>query len=437
MIETITPDVCGSRRRRRAALALFALGAVVAAAALGLALGALGDLIGARAAVAAVAVLTALAAARELGLVRLPVPQLRSQVPDWWRFRLPLPVWSLGYGAGLGVGVFTYQPFATFWIACAAAVVLAAPLPAATAFALYGVGRALMVVLPTLRGTEPPLAVERLVRRRPLLARANALVLAAAAVALALAATPVASAGPLYLGPGSQLDPAPSGTVLAYTQRDGTSTQVVVRSSETQSVTYAGRTPSLDGNVLAYATADGVRVVRWRTRDEIRRAPGAEKPALDWPWLAYRVDVYDGTKELWLTNVVNGELRLVTSVGPTLDLGRPSVAAGRVAWHVAGSSGSRIGLYTIATGGRRILARSKIALLSHPSLSGERVAWVEERQGRAYLRLRALDKGPTTTLTSSAFRDETFWTTALSGRTAYVTAWYPVDGFALLERYRF
>jgi cytochrome c biogenesis protein CcdA len=437
MIETITPDVCGSRRRRFIALVLFALGAVTAAAALGLTLGALGALVGARAAVAAVAVLAALAAARELGFVRLPVPQLRSQVPDWWRFQLPLPVWSLGYGAGLGVGVFTYQPFATFWIACAAAVVLAEPVPSAAAFALYGAGRALMVALPTLRGAEPPLAVERLARCRPLLARANALVLAAAAVALALAATPVASAGPLYLGPGSQLDPAPAGTVLAYTQRDGTGSEVVVRSSERQSVTYAGQTPSLDGNILAYATADGVRVVRWRTRDEIRRAPGAEKPALDWPWLAYRLDVYDGTKELWLANLVSGELRLVSSVGPTFDLGRPSVSAGRVAWHVAGPGGSRIGLYTIATDGRRILARSKIALLSHPSLGGERVAWVEQRQGRSYLRLRALDKKTTTTLTSSPFRDQTFWTTALAGRSAYVTAWYLVDGFAQLERYRF
>ena len=47
--------------------------------------------------------------------------------PDWWRFRLPLPVWAVGYGAGLGVGFLTFQPFATFWIACAATVALGEP----------------------------------------------------------------------------------------------------------------------------------------------------------------------------------------------------------------------------------------------------------------------------------------------------------------------
>jgi hypothetical protein len=437
MIETITPDVCGSRRRRRIALALFGLGAVAAAAALGAALGAFGALVGARAAVLVVAVLAALAAARELGLLRLPVPQLRSQVPDWWRFGLPLPLWSLGYGAGLGAGVFTYQPFATFWIACTAAVVLAAPLPAAVAFSLYGAGRALMVVLPTLRGTEPPLAVERLVRRRPLLARANAAVLVLAALVLALAATPVAAAEPLYLGDGSQLDPSASGGVLAYTQREGAAPEVVVRVSETSSVMYNGRTPSLDGEFLAYANADGVRVVRWRTRQEVRRAPGASKPALDWPWLAYRVDIYDGTKELWLANLVSGDLRHVASAGPGLDLGRPAIAAGRVAWHVAGRGGSRIGLYTIETHGRRLVAKSKISLLSNPALSGDRIMWVEQRQASSYVRVRRFGKAGMVTLTSSGSRDQTFWTTALAGRMAYVTFWYVPDGYAQLERHRF
>lgn len=436
MIETITPDVCGSSRRRRIAIALFALGAVVAAACLGAALGGLGAVAGARGAVLGVALLAALAALRELGLLRLPLPQLRSQVPDWWRAELPLPVWATGYGAGLGVGVFTYQPFATFWVACAAAVVLARPGAAAVCFALYGAGRALMVVLPTLRGSDPPLAVERLVGRRPQLARANALVLAVVAAALALAAAPGALAGPLYLGDGSQLDPSASGSVLAYAQREEASANIVVRAT-TESVTYSGRSPSLDGSLLAFTGSGEVRVVRWRTRELVRRVPGASRPALDWPWLAYRLDAPDGTKELWLANFASGETRLVATAGPLLDLGRPSLAGGRLAWHVAGSGSSRIALYTLATGARRLVAKSKIALLSHPSVSGERITWVDQRQGRSYLRMRALDKPQTTTLASSGDRTQGFWTTALAGRTAYVTVWFVSDGFAQLERYRF
>ena len=48
-----------------------------------------------------------------------------------WRATLPLPVWSLGYGAGLGAGFFTFQPVSTFWVACAGAIALGRPVAAA------------------------------------------------------------------------------------------------------------------------------------------------------------------------------------------------------------------------------------------------------------------------------------------------------------------
>jgi len=437
MIETITPAVCGSRRRRRIAVALFGLAAILAAALVGAALGALGAALGARQAVIAVAVLAGLAAASELGFLRLPLPQLRLQVPDWWRFQLPLPVWAAGYGAGLGVGVLTYQPFATFWIACVAAVTVASPGAAAACFALYGAGRTLMVAWPARGGRDAPLAVEGLVSRRPALARANGLVLAATALALGLAAVPAAAAQPIYLGGGNQLDPSVSSGTLAYTQRDGTVAGVVLRPSGSHDVTYTGRTPSLDGNVLAYAAADGIHVVRWRSREELQRAPNASMPALDWPWLAYRIDTWDGARELWLTNLASGDLRLLTRVGAGLDLGRASVAAGRVAWTVSGVQGSRIGLYTIETEERRIFVRSKISVLANPALSDSRILWVEQKRGFSYLRLRPLESSRTTTLASSGDRDLVFWTTALSGRDAYVTVWLVSSGVAQLERYRF
>src|SRR6187551_518943 len=120
MISTISPAGCGGRHRRNVALAAFALGAIAAAAALGLALGALGGRAGAdRLAVAlAVGALALVAAAREAGLVALPLPQLRRQVPERWRREWPLPLWSAAYGAGLGLGVLTHQAVATFWVVC-------------------------------------------------------------------------------------------------------------------------------------------------------------------------------------------------------------------------------------------------------------------------------------------------------------------------------
>ena len=436
MIDTITPAVCGGRKRRRIGIAAFAAGAVASAAAVGAALGLAGAALGSTSAIAVAAGLAGLAALRESGLVRFPVPQLPLQVPERWRSELPLPIWSAGYGAGLGVGFLTFQPVSTFWVACAAAVALGRPLAAAACFSLYGAGRALMVALPTWRGADPGDAVVRLVRRRPAVLRANAALLAAAALALALA--PVAGAVPIFLGPGNQLDPSPSKGVLAYTQREFEISSVAVRVSDFETIVFpGGRSPSLSDRFLAYEAAEGVQVVRWRTGAVAYRVPGAFKPALDWPWLAYRTDAFDGTRELWLRNLSTGSTRLLTTADARREIGRPSIAAGRVAWHVAGEQGSSIVVYNTDLATRRVLARSKIALLSNPALSDSRVIWVDQRMGRTTLRLRRLDVRRVITLAASHDRDQVFWTTALGGRNAYATRWFIAAGISELERFRF
>ena len=117
MVETISPAVCGTRRRTALALILFAAGSIGVAAAIGLLLG----LLGSDALVPVAITLAAAGVLRESGIVRLPVPQSRRQVPERWHHDLPLPVWSFGYGVGLGVGVLTYHPVATFLVVAVAA----------------------------------------------------------------------------------------------------------------------------------------------------------------------------------------------------------------------------------------------------------------------------------------------------------------------------
>jgi hypothetical protein len=439
MIETITPAVCGSRRRHRLAVALFTVSAVLAAALVGLVLGFAGSLVGGTTAlVVAAAVLAGLAALRELGLVRLPLPQARRQVPERWHAELPLPLWAAGYGAGLGVGAFTFQPVATYWVACAAALALAEPLPAAALFALYGAGRALMVVLPH-RGTRPVDAVERLVGRRPALVRANGIVLAACAVALALA--PAAGSGPpreLALGPGNELDPSFSDGALAYTKRQNGSSRVVVREGKTVVAEFApGQEPSLDGELLAYRTGGGVRVVRWGTGEEITFVAGATRPALSWPRIAYNQARADGGSDIWLQNLAKGGRRRIAGGGPKANLGRPAIAGTYVAWQSVAPTGSRIGLEEIVSGKRRIAARTKIGLLAHPSLSGGRLLWVDQRRGGSKLRVWTIGARAARTLAHTERTGRIFWTTALSARTAYLTRWFSGKGIARIERLRF
>ena len=117
MVETITPVVHGGRAWRWAgSVALHVTGAVASSAAFGVALGSAGALLGAPwggSGSLLVAVVAGLYLLREGTLVQLQVPQLRRQVPQWWRTFFPVPVAAFLYGAGLGVGTLARPADAT------------------------------------------------------------------------------------------------------------------------------------------------------------------------------------------------------------------------------------------------------------------------------------------------------------------------------------
>jgi hypothetical protein len=414
MLETFTPAVCGSRNRQRAAVVLFAASAVTAAAGLGALLGLAGDTFGARRLVLVAAALALLAAAREAGLVRVPFPQVRRQVPEGWRFSLPLPVWATGYGGGLGAGFLTHQPVSTFWVAFAGAFALARPLPAALCFSLYGLGRAAMVVWPRRRPGDPTEAVERLSGRRGAVVRLNAAALAACAALLALA--PAAGGG--VVAPG--LDPTVHLGVLAWARQNGS---VLVRDRGSEYPYPDASAPSLDGELLAYVDADGIRIVRWETGEEVRRLrTNATAVALDWPLVAFRRE--DPTRRrLILRNLVSGSLWVISTALPATDLGRPSLKQGNLAWHAANRGGSRINLLNVSNRRRRTIARTAIGLLLNPAVNGKRIVWADERSGSATIRMRYLASGSTRTIARLRSRDLGFWSTALSSNRVFATRW--------------
>ena len=441
MVETITPAVCGTRKRQLVALVLFAAGAVAAAAGLGAVLGLAGSAVGSGPALVAALALALLGAFREAGALRFPIPQSKRQVPERWRFELPLPVWSLGYGAGLGLGVLTYQPVATFWVACVAALALGRPVAGAFAFALYGVGRTAVLLLPARSGADAAAVVEALAGRRRTLLRANAVALA---VCVCLLAAPVAGADVMPLGPGSQFDPSRAKTGFAYTQRTGGTSRVIVRPAGGGSAVDfpGGESPSLYGGLLAYQDAQGIRVVRW-TADpavEIDRFDGAfSKPALGWPWLVYRKDLERDRHSLYLRNLEQGTVRRLATGGEGVEIGRPSILGDRIAWHVSGEHRTRIVLYRISTGTRTRPLRSEIALLSNPALSNRHLLWTRDLPRSSVLFVRRLGGGPARRL-AWVWRPRSpywFWTTDIHGRTAFVTRWNTRTGVARILRKSF
>jgi sulfite exporter TauE/SafE len=415
MVETFTPAVCGGPRRRRSALLAFGLAAVGAAAALGALLGWMGGALDRGVALAVVAALAVLVALREGGVLRLPLPQIRRQVPEGWRRSLPLPVWSGAYGAGLGVGLLTHQPVATFWVAVAGATALGSAAAGALCMACFGVGRVVMAAIP--RGSR---GVAWMSSHRADLGFANAAVLSV--VAALLLASPAAAA------PLGELDPSLSGNALAFTRIAGDQTAVVVREAGGPAIPEfpGGRSPSIDGPLLAYADPDGIRIVQWRTGAEVARVPGSVgKPALSWPRIAY-VRTTASARELILANLSTGQQRVIVRARPTDDLGRPAMRAGRLAWHLALPRDSRVMLWNVALRGKpRVVAQSRTAVHVNPSLTKGHILWVEQRAETSQLRLLRIaqrEPKPRTIATFSG-RNRLFWTTALSARRAYVTSW--------------
>jgi Methylamine utilisation protein MauE len=150
MVETITPVVHGgSRERWGISLALHAIGAAAAAAIVGSLLAGAGALLGAPWGMPGAVLVVATAAlyvARELG-APVPVPQLRRQVPDWWRTFFPPHVAAFLYGLGLGPGFLTYLGHGTVVVVSVAAFASGRPLLGAAVLAPFGLARGLGPVL--------------------------------------------------------------------------------------------------------------------------------------------------------------------------------------------------------------------------------------------------------------------------------------------------
>ena len=387
MAETFTPAVCGGRIRRMIAVALFAIGAIAAAATLGTALGAAGAWLPVRWAFVAAAVVAAVAALREAGVLRLGVPALRRQVPERWRRERPLAVWSIGYGVILGAGFGTFLPTATFWAACAGAVAMGHAGAGAVCLAAFGVGRALMVVG---AGRDP---VERLGRTHRLVRPANVAALTLCAGLLApTAAFGVAALPPL---PSGQSDPSVSDGVIAYTdQANGVANVVILVKNAAPVVFPAGHSPSINGRRIAYVDATGIRVVDWRSGHEVFRQTGpVDNPSLSGTRLAYVRHLGSRTL-LVVRHLGTGRRQVISSVGAGVDLGRPSLVGRRIAWHEAAGQRNQVLLRDLTTGVTRIIASSRPSLTNtNPVMTTRHIAWTHSVGETSFVFLRRVTGG--------------------------------------------
>ena len=187
MVETLAPDgYAGRMRTTVVACVTFALGALAGGAITFGGLALLGEALGAGGPVAlAVAAAVALAAAIGEARGARIVPQVRRQVPESWRRRMPVPLAAGLYGVLLGLGFTTFILTFAVWALAGVSIALGDPALGLAVGLAFGAGRLLPVVVLAPAGGG---ALHAAMAERPQILRSlravDALALTACAVAL-------------------------------------------------------------------------------------------------------------------------------------------------------------------------------------------------------------------------------------------------------------
>jgi hypothetical protein len=191
MVETLAPQgYAGRLRTTLAACLTFSVGALAGGAATFGGLALLGEALGAGG-TAALALAAAVALAAAIGEARGAriLPQVRRQVPESWRRRMPVPLAAGLYGVLLGLGFTTFILTFAVWALAGVSVALGDPALGLAIGLAFGAGRLLpVVVLAPAAATEAGAAFHAAMAERPRILRSlravDAVAMAACAVAL-------------------------------------------------------------------------------------------------------------------------------------------------------------------------------------------------------------------------------------------------------------
>lgn len=409
MVHTIGPvGHAGGRGTAAAGSATFALGALAGGAATFGVLASLGALAGTggQVAIGLAAAIAAAAALGELRGVRI-VPQVRRQVPEHWRWVMPLPVAAALYGVLLGIGFTTFVLTFAVWALAGIAVALGDPVLGVAIGVAFGAGRALPVCLiaPVVDGPRGARAAQ-LMAERPMVLRGFRLAdgLALAAVAVALVAT---GPGEEARGQGSTIsnatDPTASGSTLAWSGPDG---EAVVE-HQGERLDIDGRKPAVGGPNVAYLSAPGEVTIIRRTNNalvDVVDAPGADQLAVSGSWLVYRIREPRGDRLVAVRIPSKAQVdrtaeedaafdrnrRTIQRARAPRQISRPSLWRSVAVWSVTETRSSRIVERNLAgRRGNRVRRRGRgPVMVSNPTILGRVIAYVRASPTVQDVRLR-------------------------------------------------
>ena len=401
MVDTLAPSGYAGRARTAVAASLaFAAGALAGgvatfggAALLGDALGLGGGLaVGAAAAGLLVAALGD-AAGRRI------VPQVRRQVPESWRRRMPVALAAGLYGVLLGLGFTTFVLSFATWALAIACLALGDVVAGVTIGLAFGAGRAgPVVVRAPRRDRETGVRAAAAMAERPAILRglraSAATALLAGAAALALDGAP-ADAAPRAAAAQAPLavelfsreagDPVASGPFLAWESLDG---RALFRRGAEDPIELPGADPAVGGAFVAWRDDGQIIIARPDTlgRLAVVDAPGADALAISNTHLVWRAPNPGAGHRMLVLEFATRTTRSVVEA-PLGSLGRPSLSGSRLAYHLVGrNTGSRLVTIELTTGQQSIVRRARRgAMLLNPTTDGDRLLYVRATARRQQL----------------------------------------------------
>jgi hypothetical protein len=382
MVETIGSALGDARRGATLlASATFALGTLIGGVVTFGGLALLGELVGGQGAWlrealgAALALAAAVADWRGLKLA----PQIRRQVPERWRWTMPLPLACALYGILLGLGFTTFVLAFAVWALAGISLAAGDPALGALVGAAFAVGRAAPVLwlAPRLRDGDGARRLDAMASEPRMwlgLRRLDALGLVLCALALG-GASASASARAATLA--AATDPSAAGGELTWQQLSGGG---ALRNAAGALSELPGTHPALGGGLIAWAGAAGVTIAEAATLAPRMALPAGAVSALavSSTWLVYRETGATGGEQLIAVSLVDpARRRLLASSRVSGRIGRPSLDGASVVFALNTPQLSAIELVELESGMRRPLRiASRDAQLANPSLLNGRLLFV-------------------------------------------------------------
>jgi hypothetical protein len=338
-------------------------------------------------------------------------PQIRRQVPERWRWTMPLPLACGLYGVLLGLGFTTFVLAFAVWALAGISFATGDPALGVAIGIAFGAGRALPVLwmAPALRSGRGARRLDEIATEPALwlgLRRLDALGLGLCAISLAGAsASASASAASLSVA----TDPSAAAGELAWQQIGGDG-MLLTSSGAVRAI--PGIHPALGQAMLAWAGPGEVTVANSASLAPVVTIPVSSVSALavSNSWVVFR-DPAAGDAENLIGVSLTGPPQKRFIYGSKLagEIGRPALAGSSVVFSVSTPKRSAIVMVNLTSGKQRVLrSASAGAALLNPSLSDGRLLYELSTRCAQQLRIGPVTHGRERvllSLSSTAQRD--------------------------------